>query len=397
MFVRFPESRAREMLSLEVVESSPGEHQYHARTNLAISILDLTDDERGHLEKEGSTVYANIRFDPFENGRQASWRPVSGQPFLSPYSNKSVADVLEAAEVPRAWEKTMGKGVTIAVVDTGVEGKRPEFREKRREFDINSYYSNRHWTDDFGHGSMCAAIACGKKGDGAKYNGVAPDAELISARTNLNTDDIYAIFEQLIIWKTTGVIPGRLIISNSYGLQTCVPPPKMPEDHPFIDIVKTAVSNGIVAVFAAGNNHNRCGYDARNHQPNSIWAANSIDEVISVGATDWNNSNCDPGTPHCDSSRGPGQWAKVHKKPDCVAPCYGEALWGGDYKIMPWWGTSGAAPQVAGLAALLLSLDNSLEPARVADIIRDSCKALNGHEYCVGRGMINCHAAVSLL
>jgi subtilisin family serine protease len=394
MFVRFPGSQPREVLTGKAVKSSPEKRKYHARTNQTISILDLTDDERSRLEGEGCSLYRTVEFELFEKDRPSASRP----PFSYPYSNRSVADILEAVDAPRAWEKTTGKGATIAVVDTGVAGGRAEFREKGRHFDIESYFFKSHWTDFVGHGSMCAAIACAKAGEGAKYNGVAPDAELISARARINTDDIYVIYEQLILWKRDGVISGPLIINNSYGLAHCAPLADMAEEDPFIDLVKAAVSSGIVVVFAAGNNHSRrCGFDARNNQPNSIWAANSLDEVLSVGAIDWNNSNCDSSTPHSDSSRGPGQWARLHKKPDCVAPCYGEALWGDEYKIMPWWGTSGTAPQVAGLAALLLSQEESLAPGRVADIIRDSCKPLTGHEFCVGRGTINCHAALSLL
>src|SRR5262249_29385074 len=126
--------------------------------------------------------------------------------------------------------------------------------------------------------------------------------------------------------------------------------------------------------------------------PNSIWAVNSMDEVLSVGTVNW-NSRMDSGQ-HANSSRGPGQWATINKKPDCVAPTYGEVIWGSSYQVMEWWGTSGACPQVAGLAALLLSADSKLTPAQVGDIIRQTCRAIQLPKTCAGAGLIDCEAAV---
>jgi subtilisin family serine protease len=61
---------------------------------------------------------------------------------------------------------------------------------------------------------------------------------------------------------------------------------------------------------------------------------------------------------------------------------------------MEWWGTSGACPQVAGLAALILSLDPTLTPAQVAKLIRDTSKDINLPKACAGAGLIDCEAAV---
>ncbi|WP_255607759.1 S8 family serine peptidase [Ancylobacter sp. Lp-2] len=115
---------------------------------------------------------------------------------------------------------------------------------------------------------------------------------------------------------------------------------------------------------------------------------------MSVGTVNRELSNCDRSTPHCNSSRGPGEWAALHPKPDCVAPTYGEVSWGASYRRGRWWGTSGACPQVAGLAALILSLAPAATPAQVADIIRKTCSLLEEGPHCVGRGLIDCEAAV---
>jgi len=62
---------------------------------------------------------------------------------------------------------------------------------------------------------------------------------------------------------------------------------------------------------------------------------------------------------------------------------------------MEWWGTSGACPQVSGLAALILSANPALKPDQVADIIRSTAKPLGGPASCVGSGLIDCGAAVT--
>jgi subtilisin family serine protease len=263
--------------------------------------------------------------------------------------------------------------------------------------DLPSAYAGKHWKDTKGHGSMCAVIAGGSAGGGARSDGVAPEATILAARSTLLASDIYTIYDGLIDAKANGTIPGPLVISNSYGLYRCDPPPGLPKDHPYLDIVLAAVDAGIPVVFAAGNNHHdvKCNHDPTAAGPNTIWAVNSHDRILSVGTVDKNLSNQDPANPHVNSSRGPGQWAEVHQKPDCVAPTFGEVAWGCDYRSMAWWGTSGACPQVAGLAALLLAVNASLTPAEVGDIIRSTCRALSAPRTCVGAGLIDCAAAVA--
>jgi hypothetical protein len=103
-----------------------------------------------------------------------------------------------------------------------------------------------------------------------------------------------------------------------------------------------AIRAGIVVVYAAGNNHYdvKCNNDPTRCSPNTIWTVNSMDEVLSVGTVDWNNK-MDSGQ-HANSSRGPGQWSNKHKKPDCVAPTYGEVILGewlpGDGVVGDQWG-----------------------------------------------------------
>jgi subtilisin family serine protease len=379
-----------------------------------ILIADLSDDQRYAAEQNGAQIYDDVQFYPvaqmtnpfklpgqdWEYWERAIARP-SDLALLAPaaatWQSKTMKDVMSHIHAPDAWAKGVrGQGVTIGIVDTGVSSAMKEFPANRRSPQSKSFaYSDGAWVDPRGHGSMCAAAAAASSDFGGKYDGVAPGATILSARTNLLATDIYKLYDWVLSRKMSGDIAGPIVLSNSYGVYTCSAPLGLPQDHPYRQIVIDAVNAGVVVVFAAGNNHaaGLCHHDPSKCSPNSIWGVNSIDEVLSVGTVNWDNK-MDSGE-HANSSRGPGQWSSTHKKPDAVAPTYGEIVWGSGYQVMEWWGTSGACPQVAGLAALLLSVEPSLTPAGVGDIIRTTCRDIGLAKSCAGAGLIDCDAAVS--
>ncbi len=411
-FVRFPERRDRadasRMLDLDAEKYEPF---YPMRTVEAerVLIADLSDEERQTAERNGCEVFEDVQFYPIQN--KLAFPPVESAycspglgmgvplsteaPAMAPWLTKTVNDVMEHIHAPNAWLKSRGADVTIGIVDTGISSAMPEFPTSKRSPFSKSYAYATPWNDPKGHGSMCACAAAATDADGGKFNGVAPDALLMSLRTTLASTDIYKLYEWVIVNKKAGNFPGPVVMSNSYGLYTCSPPAGLPSNHPYYDIVKDAVSEGIPVIFAAGNNHfdALCNHDPSSCGPNSIWAVNSADEVMSIGTVNWDNE-MDSGQ-HANSSRGPGQWATTTTKPDCVAPTYGEIIWGSGYQKMEWWGTSGACPQVAGLVALLLSMDQSLTPTNLYDAIRASCDSLPLGANCAGAGIINCEAAVN--
>jgi len=401
-FVRTPEvglmGFALDEFFLEEARPRPGRPQpYVSQTDPSLFIADLEGEEADALQERGAEVFVDVEFDTFGPERPPGVEP----PELTEaavMAEIGLRDVLQQIRAPEAWERSRGAGVTIAVVDTGVCGSLAEFpTTKRSPFNPPSTYSGQHWSDLRGHGSMCAAIAAATSSQGGRFDGVAPDASVLSARTSLQSTDIYRIYDSLVAAVRKGQIAEPLVISNSYGLYTCQPPNVLPQNHPYAEIVFGAVDDGIPVVFAAGNNHFDvlCQHDPAACGPNTIWAVNSADRVLSVGTVDSNGSNQDPANRHANSSRGPGEWAQELPKPDCVAPTFGQVVWGCGYRNMSWWGTSGACPQVAGLAALMLAVDPKLTPRQIGDIIRGTCRPLGAAPPCVGHGMIDCAAAVA--
>lgn len=391
---------SRTAVTSEAIAAIP----YQTQNQPAVLIAEVPESEFGSLAKSGVTVYRDFKFKIFvpedADGAAARYRETLDIEALEA-AGKNLQDVLNHIRAPEAWRTSRGAGVTIAIVDTGVCPTLKEFPAIKRlsvDFPGSAYAGKNQWEDTDGHGSMCATIAAATKSAGGRFDGVAPDAKVISARSDLTAADVHIIYDQLISAKKQGRITGPLVISNSYDPGTCSAPEDLPEDHPYVVSIVEAVKIGIPVVFAAGNNHwylHRCNNDPEACTPNTIWAANSHDMVMSVGTVNEKNSNQDPATPHPNSSRGPGQWARSGTKPDCVAPTYGEVVWGCGYDDRDWWGTSGACPQVAGLAALLLSANPALSPMQIYNIIRRTCKVLAAPATCVGAGLIDCAAAVA--
>ena len=400
-FVRMPSpAEAQQFAMTQVATGATGVVPYQSKTQPEVLTVNLPGAELEALRDSGAELFADVEFETLGPFRPAFDTPQERALLSGTAAKQAIGlkEVLAQIRAPEAWRTSRGAKVTVVIIDTGICGQLQEFPvAKRSSIDLPTSYAGQHWNDTQGHGSMCATIAAGTASAGGRFNGVAPDAFVLSARTTLMSSDIFRIYDELAARKLSGELAGPVVISNSYGLYTCAPPAGLPARHPYLDAVRGAVKLNMPVIFAAGNNHwnVKCNYSPDECSPSTIWGVNSHDDVLSVGTVDRNESNRDPATSHPNSSRGPGQWAKTTSKPDCVAPTYGEVVWGCGYRVMDWWGTSGACPQVAGLAALILSRNPSLSAIEVYDIIRSTCRPLDGPATCVGSGMIDCAAAVS--
>ncbi len=116
---------------------------------------------------------------------------------------------------PAAWANGLtGKGIKIAVVDTGVDATHPDLAGK--VLASANFSSSPDATDHYGHGTHVASIAAGTgAGSGGSYRGVAPDAKLLSAK--VLGDDGTGLYSGIVAGMEWAVGQGAQVVNLSLG------------------------------------------------------------------------------------------------------------------------------------------------------------------------------------
>ncbi|MFH8724902.1 S8 family peptidase [Streptomyces termitum] len=237
-----------------------------------------------------------------------------------------------------------GTGVTIAVLDTGVDKTHEDL--KTRVVGEKNFSGSPDAVDRVGHGTHVASIAAGTgaRSDG-RYKGVAPGARVISGK--VLDDDGYGDDSAVIAGMEWAAAEGADVVNLSLGSP----------DGPGVDPVEETVNRltaekGVLFAVAAGNEGES--------GPSSVGSPGSADAALTVGAVD----SADRLAPFSSTGPRAGDGAV---KPDLTAPgvaitaaaAAGSALdtRPGVPHPAPGYlqidGTSMATPHVAGAAAIL--------------------------------------------
>ncbi len=259
--------------------------------------------------------------------------------------------------VPRVWDEGYtGKGVKVALIDTGIDASHPDLKGKVADW-VDYVNGKTSPYDDFGHGTHCAGIIGGTgNASCGKYMGVAPDVQFVGIKV-LGKDGSGGL-SAILKGVEYAMNSDAKVISMSLGSNE--------HSQAVDDMVSKAVKKGKIVVVAAGNSGpDRETIGCPSHNP----------DVITVGATDKSDNVAS------FSSRGPTEDGSV--KPDVCAPgkdiistrAYGimdkKAI---DNYYLKMSGTSMATPMVSGSIALLLQKDPKLTPQDAKKILEKSCK-----------------------
>ncbi|GAB1646279.1 S8 family serine peptidase [Krasilnikovia sp. MM14-A1259] len=275
---------------------------------------------------------------------------------------------------PEAWQAGYdGTGVTVAVLDSGIDADHPDLRGKITS--AVDFTGSGTTADRLGHGTHVASIIAGSgAASGGRYRGVAPGADLMIGRV---LDDDGAGLDSMVIagmqWAADG---GARVINMSLGGD-----PTDGTDPLSAAVDELSRRTGALFVVAAGNDG----------APVSVNTPGAARTALTVGAVDRDDH------PAAFSSRGP-RLGDGLIKPEIVAPGVGivaaraagtdlgEPV-GDAYTTLS--GTSMATPHVAGAAAILAQRRPTWRADRLKDALISSAAPVDGGWAAVGAGRVD--------
>lgn len=283
---------------------------------------------------------------------------------------------LDQYGVTEAWETTRGEGVTIAIIDTGIDNSHPDLRGAVKggtDFsglgDGTGDPGDPVDTGDGDHGTMVASLAAGRgSAPDTGVIGVAPEADLLSISIGFGSEakDSDEQVAEAVRWA---VDQGADIINMSLTRNTLSWPESW--DAAFL----YAMERDVVVVAAAGN---------RGSGTTTVGAPATMPGVLTVAGVDRD------GEASLDASA-QGITIGVSAPSENLL---GAVPGGG---VVSWSGTSGATPIVAGVVALVMSAHPDLDANNVINRIVSTATpaGAQGADPIYGFGLLDAAAAVS--
>jgi subtilisin len=326
---------------------------------------ELTDAEMEALDKSGNVAHIEADMPVWAVDGPFNKLLVENQPSVQA---ETVPAGVNQINAPAAWGNSMGKGIRVAVVDTGIDFLHPDLK--------TNYVGGASFVpgvslpmDDNGHGTHCAGtIAAAINGSGVV--GVAPQASLYAAKVlDRNGSGQFSWVIAGIDWC---IRQGMHIVSMSLGASAA--PAALQT------ICNAAWGRGLLIVAAAGNagppvppSVSSVGYPAK------------YKNVVAVSAIDTSNAVAP------FSSRGP--------EVDLCAPGVNvlSTLPGGRYGNLS--GTSMACPHVSGVAALTWGAHRFSNNEQIWNLLASTVDNLGvpGWDALFGYGRVNANAASGAL
>ncbi len=263
-----------------------------------------------------------------------------------------------------AWDISQGAGVTIAILDSGVDTTHPDLLPNLVA-GYNSYDGNTDVADVCGHGTAVAGTAAAATSNGVGVAGIAGRAKIMPVRIAYydSTDGgCHAYYSTIASGLTYAADHGARVANISYGNLT--------QSAAVISSANYMKSKGGLVFISAGNT----GTDQNSTATTSM---------IVVSAT--------------DSSDAKASWSSYGSFVALSAP--GAGIWttsrGGSYQA--WNGTSFSSPLTAGVAAAMMAAGPNLSGAQIEQLMYSTSVDLGaaGRDPLYGYGRIDAAAAVT--
>ncbi|MFI1101421.1 type VII secretion-associated serine protease mycosin [Streptomyces melanogenes] len=286
---------------------------------------------------------------------------------------------LAAMHTQQAWRTTKGKGITVAVLDTGVDATHPDLAgQVLTGKDLVGFGAGRGSRDWARHGTAMAGIIAGHghgPGNGDGVLGIAPEARILPVRVILESTDPArkkaresrgGALAEGIRWAAD---QGADVINLSLGDDSASAHPEPSEDA----AIQYALSRGAVVVASAGNG---------GEQGDHVSYPAAYPGVIAVAAVDRY------GTHAAFSTR---RWYAT-----VSAPGVDVVIADPDRKYYEGWGTSAASAFVSGAVALIRAAHPGLSPAQIKTLLADTARNApkGGRDDARGYGSVDPAAAL---
>lgn len=264
---------------------------------------------------------------------------------------------LAKTAAPSAWDYATGAGVTVAILDSGVDPNHPDLAGQFVA-GWNYYDNNSNTADVFGHGTKVAGVVAAVGNNAAGVVGVAYKAKIMPMRvTDTSGTATLSAFTSALTWAADH---GAKVANLSFPVQS---------SSTVISAAQYFKNKGGVVVNSAGNY-------------GTLDSTAASDALVTVSAT--------------ESTDVVASWSSYGPSVDLSAP--GSGIWttvmGGSYGSVS--GTSFSSPLTAGVAALVLSKNPALTPTQVVDVLKTTAQDLGavGVDNYYGAGRVNAYSAV---
>ncbi|WP_350279078.1 type VII secretion-associated serine protease mycosin [Kribbella sp. HUAS MG21] len=272
----------------------------------------------------------------------------------------------------RAWPVSTGSGVTVAVIDSGVDADHPQLSQEGAVLpgkDVLTPGDNRANFDCVSHGTAVASIIAARPREGIGFRGVAPGARILPIRVSERdaSDQQGAAVDAAVFAGAIryAVDAGATVINISLSLYA--------DQKPVREAVRYAQRHDALIVAAAGNAHSQQG-------PDPVTYPAAYPGVLGVGATTIDGSRL--------------QSSQVGPYVDISAPGGGVLAATRVRGHRYYDGTSFATGFVSGTAALVRAADPRMPAAEVAARLLATATPAPGPADQYGAGVVNPYRAV---